>query len=200
MSQDDGGHALVPHDLVLTTPRLTLRATTVADAPWMTRIQSNWAVTQWLRLASWPPSLEVMSDWAATHEEEWLSGTAYRFAAVHGDQSVGVVDVDGIDRGEPSLGYWFDPAHRGMGLGREGATAVVDFAFAHLALGHLVAGHDADNDASGRVLRGLGFRHVEDGVRWSEPWQADRGYRFYRLEPEWAQLPAERSPATGVAR
>ncbi|WP_448614075.1 GNAT family N-acetyltransferase [Modestobacter sp. URMC 112] len=192
MSQDDGEHALVPRDLVLSTPRLVLRATTAADAPRMTEIQSDWAVTRWLRLASWPPSLDAMSAWAATHEDEWLAGAAYRFAVVHADQLVGVVDVDGIDHGDPSLGYWFDPAHWGRGLGREAAAAVVDFAFSRLALDHLVAGHDADNDASGRILHGLGFRHVEDGVRWSGPWQADRGYRSYRLERAWTQLPAAR--------
>lgn len=152
----------------------------------------NGEVTRWLQLASWPVSSQAMCAWAATHEEEWLTGTAFRFAAVCEGVRVGVVDVDGIDRDEPSLGYWLDPAHQGRGLGREGAAAVVDFAFAQLALGHLVAGHDAGNEASGRILRNLGFRQLEDGARWSEPWQADREYRFCRLERDWAQRSTRR--------
>jgi RimJ/RimL family protein N-acetyltransferase len=61
------------------------------------------------------------------------------------------------DGDEVELGYWFARDHWGRGFACEAARAVIGLA---RTLGHrrLVAGHFADNPASGRVLRKIGFR------------------------------------------
>lgn len=58
---------------------------------------------------------------------------------------------------EVELGYWFARPHWGKGYASEAARAVIGLA---RTLGHrrLVAGHFADNPASGRVLRKVGFK------------------------------------------
>ncbi len=60
------------------------------------------------------------------------------------------------DGDEVELGYWFAREHWGRGFATEAARAVIGLA---RTLGHrrLVAGHFADNPASGRVLRKIGF-------------------------------------------
>lgn len=175
----------IPRDLILTTPRLVLRATTLADAPRMTQIQSNWNVTRMLRFPPWPASLAAMSEWVATHEGEWLAGTGYRFAVIHQGTMIGTADVDEIETGSPSLGYWFDEACWRRGFAREAGGALVRFTFETLGFGHMVSGCLAENVGSARVLERLGFRHVADGTRWVNPRQSEEPYRSYRLERAW---------------
>ena len=156
---------------VLRTPRLTLRPFELADAARVVAIQSNWNVTRMLRMAPWPPTLELTGDWLATHIDEWRAGTAHRFAIVHQGALVGCVDVDEIEAGEGSLGYWLGEAAWGRGLASEAARAVIDFAFGPLGLLRLTSGHAADNPASGRVLEKLGFRPAGETEVWSRPRQ-----------------------------
>ena len=70
----------------------------------------------------------------------------------------GVIGSAGLSlhEGEVELGYWIARSHWGRGFATEAADAVLSIA---RALGHrrVVSGHFADNPASGRVLRKLGF-------------------------------------------
>jgi RimJ/RimL family protein N-acetyltransferase len=95
-------------------------------------------------------------------------GDARRFAAVPQDMrlphflvtlpGVGVIGSAGLGEhhGEPEIGYWIARQHWGCGYATEAAGAVLKIA---RALGHqrVVAGHFADNLASGKVLKKLGF-------------------------------------------
>ena len=71
---------------------------------------------------------------------------------------VGVIGSAGLgeNAGEAELGYWIAREYWGQGYATEAARAVLRIA---RTLGHkrLTAGHFADNPASGRVLRKLGF-------------------------------------------
>ena len=78
---------------------------------------------------------------------------------------VGLAPTD--DPHAAELGYYMRRSHWGQGLATEAAAAVVRYGFGHLALGHLVSGHYADNPASGRVLRKLGFVEVGRDERFS---------------------------------
>ena len=62
------------------------------------------------------------------------------------------VEEDGIH-----LGYWLTPDAWGRGYATEAGHAVIDMARHALPLRRLAAWHFADNPASGRVLRKLGF-------------------------------------------
>lgn len=144
----------------LATERLVLRPSERDDATRALEIQSDFEVTRMLRLARFPPDLEETVAWFSEHRQEWLSGTAYRFAVLHDDRMIGLIDIDEVAGGEGDLGYWFERANWGQGFATEAARAVVVFAFRDVGLTRLRSGHAADNPASGNVLAKLGFRPV----------------------------------------
>jgi len=172
---------VVPLQHSIRTPRLMLRRMTVADAPRVYEIQSNWNVTRMLRMASFPPTLDELRHWLAGHEGEWLSGTAYRFALVVEERIIGCADVDEIASDSGELGYWLDEAYWGRGLASEAAGAVRDFAFGTVGLKRLLSGHAADNPTSGRVLTKLGFCWIGDTTSWSRSRQEQIIHRKYEL-------------------
>jgi ribosomal-protein-alanine N-acetyltransferase len=146
---------------MITTKRLHLRPSTAADAQRAFEIQSDWAVTRMLRMASFPPDRTEIECWFADHPREWAAGEAYRFAALLDGRMIGLVDLGGIAADEGELGYWFEQTAWGQGFASEAARAVVRFAFTEASLSVLRSGHAADNLASGRVLIRLGFRLLD---------------------------------------
>jgi len=155
--------------IAIRTDRLTLRPSSVADADRAFEIQSDWAVTRMLRMASFPPAPEATREWFAEHEREWLAGEAYRFAVDIGGRMAGLVDIDEIADGKGDLGYWFERAAWGRGYAFEAAQALVRFAFADAGLSMLKSGHASDNPTSGRVLTKLGFVAIDIVERFSRP-------------------------------
>lgn len=149
----------------ITTKRLRLRPSFAADAQRAFEIQSDWAVTQMLRMASFPPDRSEIETWFADHPREWAAGEAYRFAALLDGRMIGLVDLDEIAASEGELGYWFERAAWGQGFAAEAARAVVRFAFVEASLSALRSGHAANNIASGRVLTRLGFRLLDQVER-----------------------------------
>ena len=144
--------------VTLTTDRLALRPTTPADAQRAFEIQSDWDVTRMLRMAQFPPDPDDMTGWFGEHRQEWIAGTAFRFAIERRGRMIGLVDLDEIDGEEGELGYWLEKPSWGQGYAFEAAQAVVSFAFEQVGLARLKTGHAADNPASGKVLLKLGFR------------------------------------------
>ncbi len=55
------------------------------------------------------------------------------------------------------IGYWYGMPYWGLGYASEAARALMDWARDQLGAKVFVAGHFADNPASGNVLRKLGF-------------------------------------------
>ena len=56
--------------------------------------------------------------WFSEHRQEWLSGTAYRFAVLRDDRMIGLMDIDAVAGGEGDLGDWFERASWGRSLPR----------------------------------------------------------------------------------
>jgi RimJ/RimL family protein N-acetyltransferase len=158
-----------PPRLQLRTERLTLRPFEVSDAERVTEIGSDWDVARMLRMAPWPTGVDLNRAWLETHPAEWRNGTGYRFAIVRGGRVIGCTDVDEIDRGAGSLGYWLERDAWGHGFAAEAARAVIAFAFERLGLVRLTSGHAFDNPASGVVLRKLGFTPTGETRVWSRP-------------------------------
>jgi RimJ/RimL family protein N-acetyltransferase len=134
-----------------------------------------------LSMASFPPDRAEIKQWFADHEREWLAGEAYRFAVTLAGRMIGVVDVDGIAKGEGSLGYWLDRAAWGHGYAFEAAQAVTGFAFQDVGLAALRAEHARDNPASGQVLTKLGFALLDTVQRFSRPRGASIAQCRYQL-------------------
>lgn len=134
-----------------------LRPTEPSDAERAFAIQSNWMVAKMLRMARFPPDLDELRRWFSDHTREWHASEAFRFAIVRDETFIGVADITHAE-----LGYWLDQSAWGQGFATEAARALVAFAFNELGLDELRSGHATDNPASGRVLKKLGFRHIED--------------------------------------
>jgi RimJ/RimL family protein N-acetyltransferase len=60
----------------------------------------------------------------------------------------------------PEIGYWIARAHWGKGYATEAATAIRDWTVRAFGVRALIAGHFADNAASGQVLVKCGFLYT----------------------------------------
>ncbi|HUZ13635.1 MAG TPA: GNAT family N-acetyltransferase [Caulobacteraceae bacterium] len=167
----------------LRTPRLELRPFAISDAERVLTIQSNWNVTRMLRMAPWPPSLELTREWLASHAAERRAGAGHRFAVRFRGDLIGCADVDEIEAGGGVLGYWFDEAAWGQGFATEAARAVLDFARGPLGLVRITSGRAGDNEASGRVLEKLGFERTGEGRVWSRPRGVEIEQVWYAFAP-----------------
>jgi RimJ/RimL family protein N-acetyltransferase len=110
------------------------------------------AIVRNLARAPWPYTIEDARSYAALVQNPYLP----HFLVTLPD--VGVIGAAGISEheGEPQIGYWIAREHWGKGYATEASAAVLQIA---RMLGHkrLTAGHFADNPASGKVLRKIGF-------------------------------------------
>ncbi len=142
------------------TPRLTLRPGWLEDAPALTRAIGHAAVVNCLARAPWPYAL----DDAAAFLSLPHGPAEPRFVIIdrqHACRLVGGIGLHRADNGDHELGYWLAPDAWGRGYATEAGRAVLDIARHALPITRLVAYHHADNPASGRVLRKLGF--IEGG-------------------------------------
>jgi len=71
--------------------------------------------------------------------------------------TIGLVASDTTGR-QHTFGYCFNRAYWGQGLGKEAAAAMVEFGFDALQAHRLWTYVFAGNEASARILQGLGFR------------------------------------------
>lgn len=141
------------------TSRLTLRPGWPEDAMALAQAIGHEEVVQNLSRAPWP--------YARGDADAFLSlprGAAEpRFQIVErsgGYRLIGGIGLMREAHGEHELGYWLTPAAWGRGYATEAGRAMLDIARHALGLRRIVARHHADNPASGRVLRKLGFRET----------------------------------------
>jgi RimJ/RimL family protein N-acetyltransferase len=139
-----------------------------------------------LARAPWPYSLEDAQNFAAMPQDMRLPHFLVTLPGVGVIGSAGL----GEHEGEAEIGYWIARNHWGRGYATEAAGAVLKIA---RTLGHrrVLAGHFADNPASGKVLRKLGF--VPTG-RPGQRFSAARGERIESVEYA-LDLEADMDPA-----
>jgi len=170
-----------PRAIRLETARLVLRPTEPADIDRAFAIRQNWNVARNLSSARFPPDRRHMAEWFTTHAAEWAAGTAYRFAILADGNMIGIIDISDIADGTGELGYWLDEVVWGQGFAAEAGAAVVRFAFTDGGLTTIIAGHAADNLASGRVLQKLGFGAAGERLVMSKSRGEEIVQRRYRL-------------------
>lgn len=109
-----------------------------------------------LARAPWPYTLDDARAFAALPQDPYLPHFLVTLPGVGVIGSAGLGEHATEFGAEPELGYWIAREHWGQGYATEAAASVLEIA---RTLGHtrLTAGHFADNPASGRVLRKLGF-------------------------------------------
>jgi len=137
----------------ITTKRLTLRPLTAADGDAIVPILNNLDVSRWLVPIPHP----------FTHGDLRIvnpdgSGRWPDLAAIDLDGTL----IGGIGMGA-RLGYYLAPEFWGHGLGKEASQAAVHHSFATLGMGAMHAGYFDGNEASRRILTGLGFSETSRG-------------------------------------
>lgn len=164
---------------MIRTERLLLRLPVMADLPAFHDIMRRpEAMTYW----STPPhpDLATTERWLANHVAR-DPAVAVEFAVEYQGRMIGKVGGSEM----PEIGYIFHPDFWGRGFAHEAMAAVVDYAFAHRPVDHLVADIDPRNDASRRLLLKLGFqfyRHVKNTFCVSGGWVDSDYYVLPRPE------------------
>ena len=79
-------------------------------------------------------------------------------------------DDDNVIPGEAVLAFYLARPYWGRGLATEAGRAFIQHGFRTLGLSRIVAGANAENHASNRVLQKLGFIHTKSGEGGGSRW------------------------------
>lgn len=139
------------------TPRLLLRPGWPEDAGALFAAINDEAVVRNLARAPWP--------YAPVDAEQFLATSRpvlqpnFLIFRRNGQVPIllGCIGFGDHGDGAIELGYWIARDHWGQGYATEAGSAVLEIART-LGHAHMLAEHFADNPASGKVLRKLGFR------------------------------------------
>jgi [ribosomal protein S5]-alanine N-acetyltransferase len=160
----------------LETPRLALRELTPEDAPALHAVLGDAETMRWYPRGF---TLEEVAEWIARQIARYPSGTGLlglvlrQSGELIGDCGPVWQDVDGP--AELEIGYHVHANYRNRGLATEAARAVRDYAFATLAVDHVISLIRPENLPSRRVAEKNGLT-LDRTVFW-------RGYDHcvYRL-------------------
>lgn len=96
--------------------------------------------------------------WIATHERGRATDTDHVFAVTLDRAFIGVTGAHRAATDLPfEIGYWLVPEYWGRGFCTEATAGLIMWLERRCRVRVLVSGHFADNPASGRVLKKLGF-------------------------------------------
>lgn len=139
------------------TKRLKLRALRIADAQRFAQLCGDPGVATMILRAPLPYLPVAAEGFIMTLAARKRLGEDFVFAAeMPGEGLVGVIGANKSDAGY-EIGYWYGRPYWGKGLASEALAAFLSEA---KKLGQLMAGHFADNPASGRVLEKAGFAYT----------------------------------------
>ena len=172
----------------LTTERFVLQKLTRADAPALFPSFSDPEVMRWWSRAPFASEAEL-ADWLVP-ESGWDEGRSW--AVCEGADGAAIARLAAMDRGDEvsEIGYLVVRERQGEGIARETVAALIDHLVRSEGRRRLYADVDPDNQASNRLLRGLGFT-LEGRLR--EHWTTHIGRRdsliWGLLASEWPAVP-----------
>ena len=135
------------------TPRLFLCPHEPWDGAALVRELNNFNVSQWTARIPFPYGPADAQGFLGLCRE--TSAGVLRLAITHQAALIGGI---GVEAGE--IGYWLAEAQWGKGYATEAAQAVTDHAFEAMGLERVVARYRIGNEASRRILLGLGFTEL----------------------------------------
>ncbi|MFC7292135.1 GNAT family N-acetyltransferase [Hirschia litorea] len=186
---------------VLETAQLTLRPWKLDDGPAIDAHFSNYEVAKMTGSKPYPYLPNSGFGVIASQHGKFLRGLCYEFALICKDTQE-IAGGCGIFKRKPTshyeLGYWLGQKHWGKGLATEAGNAVLDWAKAALDADTFVAGHFADNPASGRVLTKLGFARVGKENETKPMFSLARGGRSPGLVYIWPASKAATTPLSAL--
>ncbi|MDP1618946.1 GNAT family N-acetyltransferase [Phenylobacterium sp.] len=145
---------------VISTARLRLRAPTLEDAPRIAALANDPGVARMTTRMPHPYGLSDAEAFLQACERRDVA-KEHIFALDHDDEGlVGMLGFHPDDDGRVELGYWLGRPYWGQGLATEAASGALVWAGEGWRRRYLVAGHFADNPASGQVLCKTGFLYT----------------------------------------
>jgi [ribosomal protein S5]-alanine N-acetyltransferase len=150
----------------IVTERLALRPIEARDRQRLIKLANNFRVSKNLGTMPYPYTEACADEWLSKQAELWASGKTVVLAITVEGELIGGTGVGVRDGDDWELGYWLGEPYWNRGYASEAATALRDYAFKGLKLDRIVAGHFADNHASGRILTKLGFRYTSEKPRY----------------------------------
>jgi RimJ/RimL family protein N-acetyltransferase len=153
------------------TARLLLRPPVAGDAGAIAALADNWRVVRNTARMPFPYLPEHARDWIDSLEDEHARGAA-NFAvtlAAPPHPLIGICSYGPPDGTHgKGFGYWYGEPYWGLGYATEAGSAVLDHLFdTHARVVDVAADFHTANDASGAVLKKLGFRIIGESQGFS---------------------------------
>jgi ribosomal-protein-alanine N-acetyltransferase len=144
------------------TQRLVLRPPVLADAADICLLAGDYDVASMTGTIPHPYSQQVAAEWIA----EAIAGEEGVVFVIEDDgKLIGCTGYRPFGDDHAELGYWIGKPYWGQGYATEAVMTLVAHAFDVDGFDYVTAGHFADNPASARVLRKLGFVTQGDEMR-----------------------------------
>jgi RimJ/RimL family protein N-acetyltransferase len=165
--------------VTIRTPRLLLRALTLADAPRLAQLAGDYDVASMTGTIPHPYSEEMAGKWIASA----LAGEeGVVFAIERSGVLIGCTGYRAFGPDHAELGYWVGKPYWGMGYATEAVGALILYAFETDGFAYLTAGHFEDNPASERIIAKFGFTPQETTERDSAARGVKASCQTYRLD------------------
>lgn len=155
------------------TRRLVLREPRLADAPRLAQL-IDYDVARMTTRMPWPYSAEDAEAFVVQVQMQDRRKDNTFAITLENEGLVGVLGFFLTPEDRTEVGYWIAPAYWGRGLASEALMGALSWASRDWRKRLVVAGHFADNPASGRVLCKAGFLYT--GIVDAKPSRA-RGER-----------------------
>ena len=134
------------------TERLHLRPVSLEDAPAMLEYASDETVTRYTF-----PTNQSLEETRNNIALFYLASPLGRW----GIETIDLLDLD-LCLKKGSIGYVLNKDYWNQGLATEATKAVIALAFEQLGMNKLIAVHDQDNPASGRVMAKSGMKYSHE--------------------------------------
>ena len=145
---------------IIETRRLTLRAPAVNDAPRIGALASDYAIARMTTRMPWPYSQSDADGFVARCQGQDRRKDSTFVIDAEDEGVVGVLGFFTPPNGQLEVGYWIGRPYWGRGLATEAAQGALAWARSDWRKKLVVAGHFADNPASGQVLINAGFLYT----------------------------------------
>lgn len=142
------------------TRRLTLRGYDMTDAPRLAALINDWDIVRMTSRMPHPYSLDDAADFVARTQGEDPRCERSFAIELEDEGLVGGIGFDTPDNGHLEVGYWIGRPWWGRGLATEALRGALMWAAGDWRKRLVVAGHFADNPASGQVLVKAGFLYT----------------------------------------
>lgn len=142
------------------TRRLALRAPDITDAPRLAALMDDYDIARMTSQVPHPYSLAAAEDHVArSHAGDPRSHREFMIE-LEDEGVIGGLGLFPSEGGHTEVGYWIGKAWWGRGFATEALQGVLGWAASDWRRKVVVAGHFADNPASGEVLCKAGFLYT----------------------------------------